>query len=280
MKKLRESNSGFSPMNMLPSEQKIVLIAKRVRKSFPNKSSSEVYRKFVRDSLYRPIYESLSTESFIMLCFLVANIEESDEVKDIIELYNRIKGSTFVFSTVRIDNDEAAVTCDYCNGDGSEDCEWCGGRGDLECDDCNGEGTIEGDDGDETCDRCDGDGRMSCDECGGDGYNPCDKCGGSGDVMDDDLSEITQSNYISFDSKLLGQIEVLDNMDDISEEIIIDSLGTKKTIMLSEISGESSQFNDNDSGDELFVGFDRDGFGCVRKFHSGIDVNCLEVYPD
>ncbi len=105
-------------------------------------------------------------------------------------------GATVLMAICAVCSGEGTVSCDNCNGvgsnlcSGSRKCFRCDGSGTLndgkECILCEGDGSLEGCKGQRQidCPACDGNGTIECGQCNGTGeYKPrrtCPKCGGSG----------------------------------------------------------------------------------------------------
>ena len=275
MRKLKENNSGgFSPLNSLPQSQKIILISKKLYNYFRGNSSNEIYNLIRgKDIFFGDLFKSLSNENFLILCFMLPKIKESDETSDIAKLYEQIKNSFFSFSLVDIQSKGVDVSCGDCNGDGDVRCDWCD-DGEVECEECGGDGKDSDDD---DCSECNGRGYVSCEECSGDGYNRCNSCDGEGTQNDDNLSMIQQTDFVSIDKSIYNNFELKKKFGVIEYGKIESSLISNNTINLYEYETDSSEFQDFEEGDVLLIGFER-GFDCLTRRGTRVELTCFEDF--
>jgi len=275
MKKLKENiNGGFSPLNSITQSQKVILVSKRLSNYFRGNTSNEIYNLIrAKDIVFEDLFRSLSNENFLILCFMLPKIKESDKTSDITKLYEQIKNSFFSFSLVEVQNHGVEISCDDCNGDGDVRCDWCD-DGEVECEECGGDG--EDSDGDD-CSECNGRGHVSCEECSGDGYSSCYSCHGQGVQTDDNLSQIQVSDFVSIDKSVYNNFELKKKSDVIEYGMIELSLSSNDTINLYEYETDSSEFQDFEERDVLLIGTER-GFDCLNRRGKNVELTCFENF--
>ena len=275
MKKLKENiNGGFSPLNSITQSQKVILVSKRLSNYFRGNTSNEIYNLIrAKDIVFEDLFRSLSNENFLILCFMLPKIKESDKTSDITKLYEQIKNSFFSFSLVEVQNHGVEISCDDCNGDGDVRCDWCD-DGEVECEECGGDG--EDSDGDD-CSECNGRGHVSCEECSGDGYSSCYSCHGQGVQTDDNLSQIQVSDFVSIDKSVYNNFELKKKFGVIEYGMIELSLSSNDTINLYEYETDSSEFQDFEERDVLLIGTER-GFDCLNRRGKNVELTCFENF--
>lgn len=170
-------------------------------------SSGEIYGYLMKDVFLNQIISRLSASEIIYLTFLIYGYKRGNELQVV---YDEILSNLFSFSIVYISDERPYTSCSYCGGDGQVQCDYCGGDNEVDCDICDGTGT----DGEENCDNCDGTGKESCSQCSS-GYEECDVCDGSGEVEDESSNNVSQNEYFSIDSRLLRDLEMMDEFDEL-----------------------------------------------------------------
>lgn len=274
MKKLRENNKGFSPLGY-SNEAKICILAKKLSKKYRGKESSYIFHDIkLSTSESSLLFKNMPINDYVVLCFLINKIKEGMEMPEIVKIYQNIIPKIFTFSTVTITQQGSEVSCGDCGGDGYYSCESCDGSGGVYCYECDGDGSDS--DGN-TCENCDGAGSEDCSECNGDGNISCGECLGSGYYTDHDLTDVTQEHLISIDNQLYDILETKEFKSVFDNSIISDSVNDGNTIFLSEFSGNSDEFLDDDEGDVLFIGVER-GFDCLKIKNFNLYSDCFEHF--
>jgi len=235
------------------NKNRILSLANKISKksTLQNSTPTNAYGLFKNDDLYKKVMNTLDPKELICVCMLVPVPQDKRET-----ILNEIISKLFIFTYYTIDDDDVQescdscggsgnVNCDECNGGGSDDCGNCDGSGDVDCDYCEGSGNDE--EGDE-CSSCDGSGRESCNTCGGSGEVECTWCGGSGeetcsncegqgDVNKEDYYGITQYFIVSWDEKILNQLEILD-VDDVMGDSLINYITNNKKTLIYDTNGD------------------------------------------
>jgi len=230
-------------------KSKLITLAKKLtnRKTF-GKTPTDVFEGYMRRDIFIEVFDKIPPESLIILIFLISNGN-----KDMYDsLYDEIKHNIFSFSTVQVTHDTFSEDCPSCSGGGIVACSNCD-DGKIECEDCGGDGEdLDGD----TCDNCEGEGNFECDYCGGSGEEECGRCDGDGDIEDDDYFQADQYFYFSYDPKLRGVLELMEEKSEIEK---IDFLENKKTLLINiqdvKVDKDSDDIYQDDT---FFVGINLD----------------------
>jgi hypothetical protein len=213
------------------------------------------------------VFDKIPPESLVILIFLISNGN-----KDMYDsLYDEIKHNIFSFSTVQVTHDTFSEDCPSCHGGGRVDCSNCD-NGKVECEDCGGDGEdLDGN----TCDNCEGEGNFECDYCGGSGEEECGRCDGDGTIEDDDYFQADQYFYFSYDPKLRGVLELMEEKSEIEK---IDFLENKKTLLINiqdvKVDKDSDDIYQDDT---FFVGINLDPYYYRQAKLRIIDSN-LDIY--
>lgn len=233
-------------------EFRVPLLAKKLYNNNKGISPSTFFERMRNDSHTKMLFDSLLPKDIAILCLMVGNMNENTNMKS---LYDEIISNLFVFSIVEIEDDDALTDCSYCGTSGEIECDTCGGQGEHECQFCNGDGEdgkVSG------CRDCSGDGTVTCDDCMN-GYVTCDNCDGTGEESLYGYKVATQYYYVSYDSKLFNYLETKETiLDNIPNEIMDKIMSNKKTFSCFNETGNTDEFDDNEVGDYVFVGLDKE----------------------
>lgn len=249
-------------------KSKLITLAKKFtnQKTF-GKTPTDVFEGYMRRDIFIEVFDKIPPESLIILIFLISNGN-----KDMYDsLYDEIKHNIFSFSTVQVTHDTFSEDCPSCHGGGRVDCSNCD-NGKVECEDCGGDGEdLDGN----TCDNCEGEGNFECDYCGGSGEEECGRCDGDGTIEDDDYFQADQYFYFSYDPKLRGVLELMEEKSEIEK---IDFLENKKTLLINiqdvKVDKDSDDIYQDDT---FFVGINLDPYYYRQAKLKIIDSN-LDIY--
>jgi hypothetical protein len=165
----------------------LIRIAQKLSRFFTRQNrASDVLSELIRDKKHREFFNAVKPLDGIKLAFLINGVNKGLDLETmLVEIENNLVS----FTVVEFEDVASMVTCNECNGNET-----------ISCDYCDGDGYIRSDDDEDD---------EECDHCGGDGYELCGHCDGNGEIEDDTTTDYNISTYITFDSKLGEDVELL-----------------------------------------------------------------------
>ena len=206
----------------------LIRIAQKLSRFFTHQNkASDILSELIRDKKHREFFSVVKPLDGIKLAFLINGINKG---LDLEAMLVEIENNLVSFTVVEFEEVASMVTCNECGGNETITCDYCDGTGEI----------TTTDDDDEVCDHC-----------SGDGYELCDACDGNGEVEDDTTTDYTISTYITFDSKLGEDAELLYSDDtEVTENTLKLNLMNPKLIYL----GMDRRGGENYSIDEDYWG--------------------------
>ena len=201
--------------------------------------ASDVLNELIRDKKHREFFNVVEPLDGIKLAFLINGVNKG---LDLEAMLVEIENNLFSFTVVEFEDVASMVSCHECNGNETIVCDYCDGDGHIRPDD--------DDDDDEECDHCDGS-----------GYELCQTCDGNGEVEDDTTTDYTILTYITFDSELSEDAELLysDDMEVTKDTLNLNFMNPKLIYLgMERRSGENHSIDEDYWGGSYVNDIDRE----------------------
>jgi hypothetical protein len=218
----------------------LIRIAQKLSRFFTRQNrASDVLSELIRDKKHREFFNAVKPLDGIKLAFLINGVNKGLDLESmLVEIENNLVS----FTVVEFEDVASMFTCNECNGNETISCDYCGG-----------DGYISSDDDDEDDEECD--------HCGGDGYELCDHCDGNGEIEDDTTTDYNISTYITFDSKLGEDAELLyiDDMEVTKDTLNLNFMNPKLIYLgMDRRSGENNSIDEDYWGNSYVNDIDRE----------------------
>ena len=218
----------------------LIRMAQKLSRFFTRQNrASDVLSELIRDKKHREFFNVVEPLDGIKLAFLINGVNKG---LDLEAMLVEIENNLFSFTVVEFEDVASMVSCHECNGNETISCDYCDGDGHIRPDD--------DDDDDEECDHCDGS-----------GYELCQTCDGNGEVEDDTTTDYTISTYVTFDSKLSEDAELLysDNMEVTKDTLNLNFMNPKLIYLgMEQRSGENHSIDEDYWGNSYVNDIDRE----------------------
>jgi hypothetical protein len=217
-----------------------IRMAQKLSRFFTRQNrASDVLNELIRDKKHREFFNVVEPLDGIKLAFLINGVNKGLDLETmLVEIENNLVS----FTVVEFEDVASMVTCNECNGNETISCDYCDGDGHIRPDD--------DDDDDEECDHC-----------GGSGYELCQTCDGNGEVEDDTTTDYTILTYVTFDSKLSEDAELLysDDMEVTKDTLNLNFMNPKLIYLgMERRSGENHSIDEDYWGNSYVNDIDRE----------------------
>ena len=218
----------------------LIRIAQKLSRFFTRQNrASDVLSELIRDKKHREFFNAVKPLDGIKLAFLINGVNKGLDLESMLV---EIENNLISFTVVEFEDVASMVTCNECNGNETISCDYCDGDGHIRPDD--------DDDDDEECDHC-----------GGSGYELCQTCDGNGEVEDDTTTDYTILTYVTFDSKLSEDAELLysDDMEVTKDTLNLNFMNPKLIYLgMDRRSGENHSIDEDYWGGSYVNDIDRE----------------------
>lgn len=224
-------------------------LAIRLSRVYKNYSLQEIYDEIMKDEIMEPVRNLLNGNELVDICFFIYNIKNVKNPSEYGQIYQKIKGNMFSFSTCTL-GDYSEVTCMNCNGDAYENCRTCDGSGEV---------------WDDVMDFYE-----DCPDCS-EGLISCEDCDGNGEITDESNYQADQNFYISIDPSLYNLLETKEELDEVSEDLI-HNFDTNKTILIrKDFNAKIENQSFMETGNTYFLGLSKENNFEYKKSIKSID---------